>query len=432
MRYPIAVLSLVLCLLAAATGATAAPNDPLRPQQYGMDIIHADQAHAVTTGQGSVVAVIDTGVLPTHEDLQGRLLPENDVIAGDKDRSDVNGTGHGTHVSGIVAANANNGIGVEGAAPGAKVLPIRVLDDTGSGTSEDVAKGIDYAVAQKVDVINLSLGGDAVSAVIGGDDVFTAAIDRAVKAGIVVVAAAGNDSLPICEQPSVQGKILCVGAIDRRGMRSFFSSSGNITAPGGSGAGGSEDITSTFNDGKYTEMAGTSQATPHVSGVAALLASLGLHGQQVVDRIIATAAPAAAGNIDSTGVVDAQAAVAGLSTQGGHGGSTSGGAGGPTVRTAGVSYRRTQRIRAVLAHGVRVRCRTTKAGRCKVVVKARRRTIATGSRRATAAGKVTVAARVTPAGRRLLRKTGTRQRAVFAASVPGASKRIRRVVTLVR
>ncbi|MEA2458154.1 MAG: serine protease, partial [Thermoleophilaceae bacterium] len=279
---------------------------------------------------------------------------------------------------------------------------------------------------------NLSLGGDAVTAVVGGDQVYTDAIDRAVKAGIVVVAAAGNDSLPICEQPSVQGKILCVGAVDKRGMRSFFSSSGNITAPGGSGLGGSEDILSTFNDGKYTEMAGTSQATPHVSGVAALVVSRGLHGQQVVDRIIATASPAAAGNVDTTGVVNARAAVAGLGSSGGGSTTTGGGAGTGTSPAAGISYHRTQTIHAVLRHGVRVRCRTAAAGRCKVVVKVHGRTIATGSRRATGAGRVTVAARVTRAGRRLLRHTATRRRGSLSASVPGASNPIKRAITLVR
>lgn len=431
MRYPLALLAVLLLLLTGATAAGAASNDPLRPQQYGMDLIEADAAHAVTTGRGVVVAVIDTGVLPTHEDLQGRLMPSKDFVPNDTDPDDHLGTGHGTHVTGIVAANANNGVGVEGAAPGATVLPIRVLGDDGSGSSDDVAKGIDYAVSQHVDVINLSLGGDAISAVIGGDDVFTAAIDRAVKAGIVVVAAAGNDSLPICEQPSVQGKILCVGAVDRRGMRSFFSSSGNITAPGGSGLGDGEDILSTFNDGKYTTMAGTSQATPHVAGVAALLVSLGLHGQAVVDRIIATAGPSGPGN-PGPGVVNARAAVAGLSRPAGStsGGSTSGGSA-SGASPAGISYRRRQRIATVRRHGVRVRCKTARAGRCKIVVRAHGRTIASGSRRASGASKVTVAAKLTRAGRRALlhRK---RVKATLKADVPGASKRISRSITLIR
>jgi subtilisin family serine protease len=429
-RSPLAFLLVLLCALAAAPTASAASNDPLRSHQWGLDMIEADAAHATSTGSGAVVAVIDTGVLATHEDLAGRLVPGFDFIDTPNDPTPQDENGHGTHVTGIIAANSGNGKGIEGVAPGAKVMPIRVLGADGSGTGEGVAKGVDFAVAHHADVINLSLGGDAVSTIVGGDDAFTAAVNRAIAAGVVVVAAAGNDSLPICEQPATQGKLLCVGAEDSRGMRSFFSSSGDIVAPGGSGLGGDEDILSTYNDGKYTEIAGTSQATPHVAGVAALLVSLGLHGQKVIERLLATATP---GGTDGTPRLNARTAVAGLGSAGGGGGSNNGGGGqgGGTSGGASISYALTQKIGTVRKRGVRVRCKATASGRCQVTVTARGRTIASGSRKVAAGHHVTVAARLTRAGKQLLRGK-TRLRARISVAVPGANARIKGPLTLVR
>src|SRR2546423_853426 len=149
------LLALLLCI---AVPATASASDPLRSQQWGLDMIQADAAHSTSTGSGVVVAVIDTGVLASHEDLAGRLAAGRDFIQQPNDDTPQDENGHGTHVSGIIAADANNGKGIEGVAPEAKILPIRVLDANGEGDTDTVAKGIDYAVAQHVDVINLSLG----------------------------------------------------------------------------------------------------------------------------------------------------------------------------------------------------------------------------------------------------------------------------------
>jgi subtilisin family serine protease len=425
MRAPLAVLATLVCALACATAAMAAA-DPLRPQQWGLDTIEADAAHATSTGSGAVVAVLDTGVLASHEDLAGRLLPGHDFVEKDSTPQDQNG--HGTHVTGIIAADAGNGKGIEGVAPGAMVMPIRVLDKDGNGTGDVVAKGIDYAVAHHADVINLSLGGDAVGTVLGGDAAFTAAVQRALNAGIVVIAAAGNDTAPFCEQPAVTGPLLCVGAIDRRGMRTFYSSSGDLVAPGGSAVtgGSDEDILSTVSTGKYDTMAGTSQATPHVTGVAALLVSLGLHGQAVTDRILATASDAGVPGPDDvygSGILNARAAVAGLGGSGGGGGSNGG--------NAGISYSGTQKIATVKHKGIRVRCHATAAGRCAVRVKAGKRLIASGSRTISAGGKVTVSAKLTKAGRKLLRNASQVKGRVLV-DVPGAPARITGALTLVR
>lgn len=299
------LLALVCALaLALAPAGALASSDPLRVHQWGLDVIQADAAHATSSGGGAVVAVVDTGVMTNHPDLAGRVLPGYDFVASSASQHD--GNGHGTHVSGIIAADADNGIGIEGVAPSASILPVRVLGDDGSGSDTQVAEGVNYATDHGADVINLSLGGLPLSAI--GQSDLGDAINRALDRGVVVVAAAGNDTLPLCEQPGTNGRLLCVGSTDRRGAHSFFSSFGlgvNVFAPGGSALPGTdEDIVSTYNDGGYRYLAGTSQATPHVSGVAALLVSLGLHGSAVVQRIRATETPA--------GMLDARAAVAGL------------------------------------------------------------------------------------------------------------------------
>jgi hypothetical protein len=305
-------------------------------------------------------------------------------------------------------------------------MPIRVLDNDGSGTGEGVAKGIDYAVAHHADVINLSLGD--VTSVVGGDDAFAAALNRALAAGVVVVAAAGNDGLPVCEQPQTSGRLLCVGAVDKRGLRSFYSSFGmgvGIMAPGGSTlplAG--EDILSTWNDGGYAELGGTSQAAPHVSGVAALLASLGVRGQAAVDRIVKTARPGP----DPTygvGIVDARAAVQGLRRVGAGGARRS--AGGPAHASATFATR--LRIATFLRRGLTVRCRAAASGRCVAVVRAGHTTLAKGSKALRASQPATVAARPTRAGRTRVRHARL-VRARVTVRLPGA--RFSRAVTLYR
>ena len=153
MRFLAGAIAVALTL--ALPGGALGADDPLRSEQWGMDMIEADAAHGVSTGAGAVVAVVDSGVLDTRPDLGGRLLPGHDSV--DDDDSPQGGNGHGTHVAGIVAANTGKGVAVSSVAPGAKVLPVRVLGDDGSCTSEDVVAGIDWAAANGADVINLSL-----------------------------------------------------------------------------------------------------------------------------------------------------------------------------------------------------------------------------------------------------------------------------------
>jgi subtilisin family serine protease len=402
------VLVLLALLLAAAPAGAA---DPRRAAQWNLDLIEADAAHRVSTGAGAVVAIVDSGVQADHPDLAGRVGQGYDVIG--RDTTPQDGDGHGTHVAGIIGAASGNGIGVESVAPGATLMPIRVLGDDGSGTSDDVARGVDWARSHGADVVNLSLGSEIPLVGAAEGDALDAAIRRAIAAGVVVVAAAGNNGVPVCEQPAAGDGLLCVGAVDKRRQRSFFSSFGSglgVVAPGGSGGSSAgmagEDVLSTFAGSTYRELAGTSQAAPHAAGVAALLVSLGVRGQAAVKRIRATATDLGAPGDDAefgAGLLDARAAVAGLGGAGAPGGG--GGAGGVHRPLAPfVHLKRKQRARTVLRRGIRVRVRSLRAGRVGVRVLSGGRLVARGSRRLRAERTATVVARLTKRGRRLARR----------------------------
>ena len=198
---------------------------------------------------------------------------------------------------GIVGAASGNGVGVESVAPGATLMPIRVLGDDGGGSIDDVARGVDYARTHGADVINLSLGSEVPLVGAAEGDALDAAIRRAI--------AAGHRRGRGRRQQRRAGLRAARGgrraAVRGRGRqappRSFFSSFGRglgLVAPGGSGATAAgmevgEDVLSTFAGSAYRELAGTSQAAPHVAGVAALLVARGVRGQAAVKRILATA-----------------------------------------------------------------------------------------------------------------------------------------------
>ena len=425
MRRSFALALLALLLLAAPAGAA----DPRRSAQWNLDLIEADAAHSVSTGAGAVVAVVDSGVQADHPDLAGHVGQGYDFVQHDATPQD--GNGHGTHVSGIIGAATGNGIGVESVAPGATIMPVRVLDDSGAGSTDDVARGVDWARTHGADVINLSLGSEVPLVGASGGDAFDAAVHRALAAGIVVVAAAGNNGVPVCEQPAAKDGLLCVGAVDRREQRSFFSSFGSglgLVAPGGSGGSSAgmpgEDVLSTYKGSTYQELAGTSQAAPHVSGVAALLVARGVRGQAAVKRILATATDLGAPGTDpeyGAGLVDARAAVAGLGSGAGGGGGT-----GHTALPAFVHVKKRQRARSVLRHGIRLRVRSVHDGRVRVRVKAHGHLIARGLRRLRAERTATVVARLTRRGRRMVRRAAVWAR--VRVRLPGERHdRVRRI-----
>jgi subtilisin family serine protease len=410
-------LPVVLAILAALglPAGAAAAGDPLRPSQWGLDLIGADAAHGTSTGGGAVVAIVDSGVHAGHPDLAGRLVAGRDVV----DRDDVpqDGHGHGTHVAGIVGAATGNGVGVGSVAPGASLMPVRVLDDAGEGTTATVALGIDWAREHGAHVINLSLGSEVPLIGAAPGDEVDAAIRRALAAGIVVVAAAGNNGVPICEQPAAAEGLLCVGAVDRRRQRSYFSSFGRglgIVAPGGSGLPmKGEDILSTVPPGlydgrEYEEMAGTSQAAPHVAGVAALLVARGLRGPAAVRRILDTATDLGAPGADAEyghGLVNAGAAVrgAGGAPGGGGGGGGPAAGGGSPAAGAFVRVARRQPLRRVVRRGVRARMQSAAQGRAVVRLRARGRVVARRHFALKAGTPRTVWVRLSRAGRRAVR-----------------------------
>ncbi|WP_433954912.1 S8 family serine peptidase [Janibacter indicus] len=347
---PFAAAACAVGLVVTAGSAGAATDDPLRDELYGLDQVHAEQAWSSSRGAGTVVAVVDTGVDLGHPDLQGRLVPGADFVCGEQKGSCGDGSWkgqdgegqepdvHGTHVAGTIAATADNGIGVAGVAPDAKVMPIKVLED-GSGTNEDIAEGIRYAADNGADVINLSLGGlpgTQIFSILGLDTTMKDAIQYARDKGTLTVAAAGNTSTLLCNDPAFSSDSICVGATDKNEMKSYFSElpvtfrGKGVAAPGGSGRllGGdcSEDILSTVprgtgtdecGEGKdYAAFAGTSMATPHVAGVAAILFGQGRSMANVEQAILSTSRHPLLGArggysaLYGRGIVDAEAAVA--------------------------------------------------------------------------------------------------------------------------
>jgi serine protease len=334
-------------LVAASVGiAQASTNDPLRGQQWGLDQVRAEAAWSKTTGTGVVVAVLDTGVDFSHPDLKANLVQgatftgctkQNPAPCGNGDFRGPdgvnNGDEHGTHVAGIVAAVANNGIGVAGVAPGAKIMPVKVLED-GSGSFEEIAAGIHWAADHGAKVITMSLGalpGVQALTITGLESSVTGAIAYANSKGVAVTVAAGNTATPFCNTPAWEPGAICVASTDRNELKSWFSELPNkpdlkaVAAPGGAGTVLCEDdIVSTVPLGTgsascgladYDYYAGTSMATPHVAGVAALLFSQGRTLANVESALLGTARQPVTGltgvssPVYGRGIVDAAAAV---------------------------------------------------------------------------------------------------------------------------
>jgi subtilisin family serine protease/PKD repeat protein len=239
--------------------AQIVPNDPYWIDQWGPQKIEADWAWNTTLGDPSIlVAVVDTGVDYTHPDLAANYVPLGyDWVNNDTDPWDDNG--HGTHVSGIIAAVINNGIGIAGLAQ-VRIMAEKVLDMRGRGYSEWVASGIIHAVDQGADIISMSLGG------YGYSELVYEAIRYAYNSGVLLIAAAGNEDTNMKLYPAGYDEVIAVAATDQWDNKAWFSNWGEwieLAAPG-------VGIYSTVPWG-YESWSGTSMATPHVSGVAALV-----------------------------------------------------------------------------------------------------------------------------------------------------------------
>ncbi|MBI4744322.1 MAG: S8 family serine peptidase [Actinobacteria bacterium] len=245
--------------------AETIPNDIYFKSQWALAKISASAGWDTEIGGASpvVVAVVDTGVDLGHPDLKNKTVEGYDFINNDTAPMDDNG--HGTHVAGIIGSETNNLEGVSGVSWGARIMPIKALNSSGSGTDLSVASGIRWAVDHGARIINLSLGSP------GSSFVLKDAIDYAYSKGAILVAAAGNNgsngNLP--EYPAAYDHVIAVSATDSLDNKAGFSNFGSyidVAAPG-------VDILSTSLGGGYGYKSGTSTATPFVSGLASLLLS---------------------------------------------------------------------------------------------------------------------------------------------------------------
>ena len=311
----------------------AIPSDPYYEQyQWNLVNINMEAAWDMETGlEEVIVAVVDTGVIPDHPDLEGNLLQGADFVGGersypveqytktDDDPTDETGRelggSHGTHVAGIIGAVTNNHLGIAGISWDVSILPVRALKQTG-GSSWDVAEGIYYAVDQGADIINLSLGGNNYS------NLQHEAIKHALAEEVTVVAASGNEGRDNVYYPAAFSETIAVGAVDSSNQKTHYSNYGSeidLVAPGG---GYGESIYSTWGyyenrttEASYAGMVGTSMAAPHVSGAAALLTASGRGQPEEIRRtLVETALPIGTGNelnYYGSGLLDVYAALRG-------------------------------------------------------------------------------------------------------------------------
>lgn len=298
------------------------PNDTQYSSLWGMPIINAPAAWDITTGSSSVVvAVIDTGIDYTHPDLADNIATNSGEIPGNGVDDDNNGFTddyygydfingdsnpiddhfHGTHCAGTIGAKGDNSRGVAGVAWSVKLLPVKVLDSYGSGSLASVAAGMNYAVKRGVKIMSMSLGTSSYSSTLEN------ALIAAKNAGVLVVAAAGNDGhnsdvYPHYPSASTQPNVLSIAASNSTDTLAYFSNWGRVSvdlaAPG-------QSILSTYLGGQYAYASGTSMATPHVAGMAAMLLAVNpsLTYSQMKDILISTVdpIPAMAGTMVSGG-----------------------------------------------------------------------------------------------------------------------------------
>ncbi|MGD2102971.1 MAG: S8 family serine peptidase [Acidimicrobiia bacterium] len=265
---------------ANGVSASLVVDDPFTSYQWHLPAVQTESAWDTSTGEGVLVAVIDSGISQGGEDFDCQTLvhPYNAITATPGAAAATDDNGHGTHVAGTVAQCTDNGIGVAGVAFDAQLMPVKVLDENGDGEFSDLVTGIEWARSHGADVINMSLG-----CLLCFSEAVSDAIDAAVADGIVVVASSGNDGAGTVGFPASHPDVIAVGAADFNDIVTSYSNRGaalDLVAPGGdtsqdANGDGEPDgvlqetfVGSTFG---YYWYQGTSQAAPHVAGAAALL-----------------------------------------------------------------------------------------------------------------------------------------------------------------
>jgi len=248
------------------------PNDPEYNKQWNLRSINVESAWDETKGSGVTVAVIDTGISQVPDLKDTKFVKGYDFVNDKIDASDD--AGHGTHVAGTIAQSTNNGYGVAGIAYEASLMPLKVLAASGGGTVADIAEAIKFAADNNADVINMSLGGP------GESQIMEEAIDYAHRKGVFIVAAAGNSNQNSASYPARYPHVIGVSAVDSAGVKAPYSNFGagvDIAAPGGSENGKILQETIDPETGKaiFEGYQGTSMASPHVAGVAALIKASG-------------------------------------------------------------------------------------------------------------------------------------------------------------
>jgi subtilisin len=265
---------------------------------WGITRVNAPAAWSVTKGAGVKVAVIDTGIDYTHPTLKRNIKGGHNAVDAQKADDFMDDNGHGTHVSGTIAG-VGDAKGVTGVAPAVDLYGVKVLDAQGSGTVAGVIAGIQWAADNHMDVANMSLGSDE------SDQSLADAVAAAAKAGLTIIAAAGNSGGPV-GYPGAYPECIAVSASDKDDKIASFSSFGPqvaVIAPG-------VDVFSTYMGGGYKTLSGTSMATPHVTGLAALaVAAKGVRGSDAIRAALKAAAsplPGLSPEQQGAGLVDAK------------------------------------------------------------------------------------------------------------------------------
>ncbi len=230
--------------------------------QWNLPAIRTEDGWKISRGNEDVIiAIIDTGIDMKHPDLAKRIVDGYNVLNDSPMPNDDNG--HGTHVAGIIASETNNGVGIAGMTWYNRIMPIKAMNADGYGTSFDVAQGIRWAVEHGADVINMSLGNYKASKAL------KEAIDYAYEKDVIMVAASGNEDTDQTSYPAAFENVIGVAAVNLNLNRAEFSNYGDyidVAAPG-------VDIASTYIEGQYASLSGTSMATPHVAALAGLIKS---------------------------------------------------------------------------------------------------------------------------------------------------------------